>query len=127
MPNGPIQVRVFTSRARVPITNAAVTVTVESGNSEALIGVRTTNREGLTNQVVVETPPSSNSRSPFQDKGFTTCNIRVEHENYYKILIQDAQVFPDIMTIQDVEMIPLPENSKESERLKTIVIPAQNL
>lgn len=127
MPNGSIQVRVFTSRAQLPLKGATVSITIDGDNSVVLGGVRVTNREGLIDKVVVETPPSVNSTEPFQDKGFAIFNIRVEHENYYTILVRDAQVFPNITTIQNVEMIPLPENAPQNERLKTIVVPAQNL
>lgn len=127
MPNGSIQVRAFTSRAQIPLEGATVSITIDGDNSAALGGVRITNREGLIDKVIVDTPPSGNSTEPFQDKGFAIFNIRVEHENYYTILVRDAQVFPNVTTIQNVEMIPLPENAPKDERLKTIVVPAQNL
>ncbi len=124
---GYIQVRVFTSRAEIPLEGATVSITIDGDNSAALGGVRFTNREGLIDRVTVDTPPSGNSTKPFQDKGFAIFNIRVERENYYTILVKDAQVFPNITTIQNVEMIPLPENAPKGEKLKTIVIPPQNL
>lgn len=127
MPNGSIQVRAFTSRAEIPLEGATVSITIDGDNSAVLGGVRVTNRDGLIDKVVVDTPPSVNSTEPFQGRGFAIFNIRVEHENYYTVLVRDAQVFPNITTIQNVEMIPLPENAPQNERLKTIVVPAQNL
>ena len=42
-------------------------------------------------------------------------------------MIDNVQVFGDELTIQTVEMIPLPEFVNERDTTKTVVIPKQNL
>ena len=127
LPNGFLEVRVYTSRSQIPLEGATVAVILEGTDSEMLEGVRLTNREGTVGQISIDTPPLNNSTSPFGDKGFATCSIRIEINGYYTTIIKDAQIFPDVTTLQEIEMIPLKENSPESERLKTIIVPAQNL
>lgn len=127
MPSGYVQVRVFTSRALIPLEGANVAVTIQGEGAEVLAGVRVTNSEGQINEIEIETPALINSTEPFQAQGFATCNIRVEHVGYYTVLIRNAQVFPSVTTLQNVEMIPISENAPETERLKTIFVTAQNL
>ena len=123
---GYIQVHAFVSNARIPLKDVSVAITDLSGSAIAL---RLTNRSGtFDNPVPISVPDLSASQSP--DTGvvpFTTVNLYARYENFEEIFIEKLQVFADVVTNQDLEMIPLaefPESWNTSESFDT---PAQNL
>jgi hypothetical protein len=78
--------------------------------------------------VEISVPDVGASQKP--DSGvvpFTRVNIYARLENYERIEAKDVQVFPDVVTLQNLEMIPLselPDSWNQSEIFDT---PAQNL
>ena len=122
---GYIQVHAYASNARLPLQDVAVRITDMNDNPIAL---RVTDRSGLIVPVEISVPDVSASQTP--DSGivpFTRVNIYARLENYERIEAKDVQVFPDVVTLQNLEMIPLselPESWNQSEIFDT---PAQNL
>ena len=91
--------------------------------------MRLTNRSGqLDKPIYVDVPDLSAGLTP--NTGvipFTTVNLYARKENYEEIFIRQLQVFPDTVTIQNLELIPLaelPESWNESESFN---VPPQNL
>ncbi|MEG1929590.1 MAG: spore cortex-lytic protein [Anaerovorax sp.] len=127
MSRGFITAQVITSRSAIPIEDATLTVTQFDGDGERLKGFRTTNREGLTTPIEIETPDVNLSLRPSVLKPFTSCNLKVYHPNYYTLLVENAQVFPGETSLEIAELIPLKEfESKENSTILVDVIP-QNL
>lgn len=126
---GYIVVNVYTSRAQIPLKNAYVTVTSGKAPEVTLLGFRTTNENGTTESISIETPNVDLSLAPTQPdvQPFSTCNIRISHPEYYTTIINDVQVFANTQTLQEVELIPLEENSEAQDRLIRRTVPAQNL
>lgn len=122
---GYIQVHAYASNARLPLQDVAVRITDMNDNPIAL---RVTDRSGLIVPVEISVPDVSASQTP--DSGivpFTRVNIYARLENYERIEAKDVQVFPDVVTLQNLEMIPLselPDSWNQSEIFDT---PAQNL
>ena len=123
---GQIQVNAYTSNARIPLKDVAVTITDAGGSALAM---RLTNRSGqLDEPVTIEVPDKSASLDP--NTGvipYTTVNLYARKEDYEEIFIRNLQVFADTVTGQDLEFIPLselPESWNESETFQT---PPQNL
>lgn len=123
---GQIQVNAYTSNARIPLQDVAVTVTDLGGSAVAM---RLTNRSGqLDDPIPIDVPDKSESLTP--NPGvipFTTVNLYARMENYEEIFIRNLQVFADTVTTQDLELIPLsefPESWNASESFQT---PSQNL
>ena len=86
--------------------------------------MRLTNRSGQLDEAVrIEVPDRSASQSP--DTGvipFTTVDLYARHENFEEIRIEDLQVFANVVTTQDLEMIPLselPESWNLSQKFET--------
>ena len=76
---------------------------------------------------MVDTPAFANSQAPGRPVGFTNLRIAVDHPLYDRVIVVNAQVFPDIMTIQDIQLLPLdilPQNWGETQEFD---IPPQNL
>ena len=123
MPIGFLRIQAVTSRARVPVEDATVTVSgAGTGSSRNLISVQLTNDSGQTLPVSIETPAAGNSLTPDQPQGWTEVTVSVSHPDYDRIVVQSVQVFPGVTTVQDTVMIPrgsMPGDNGETEVFDT--------
>lgn len=123
---GYIQVRAFTSNAQIPVKDTAVTITDPDGNA---IAMRLTNRSGALDEAVeISVPDQSASQTP--NTGVTpyrTVNIYAKAEDFEEIDIENVQVFPNTVTLQNLELIPLSELPGQWNNAKLFDTPPQNL
>ena len=91
--------------------------------------MRLTNRSGrLDVPITISVPDRSAGLQP--DTGvipFTRVNIRAKLTGYEEIEVEDVQVFPDTVTSQNLEMIPLAELPAKWNKAEIFRVPAQNL
>lgn len=122
---GYIQVNAYTSRARIPLQDVAITVTALDGTA---IAMRLTDRSGQIDPIPIPVPDLAESQSPNPGElPFARVNLYARLKNYIQIENEDLQVFAGVTTDQNLEMIPLselPENWGEKEVFPT---PVQNL
>lgn len=123
---GYIQIRAYESYAQIPLKDVAVTVTDINGSA---IAMRLTNRNGKLDQPIpITVPDISAGQSP--NTGiipFAVVNLYARLEDYEQIFIRNLQIFPDTVTTQNLELIPLsefPDKWNKSEEFDTNV---QNL
>ena len=122
---GYIQVHAYTSRARLPLEDVAVTVTSEDGTA---IGMRLTDKSGKISPIEVPVPNAAASQSP--DTGeipYTAVNLYARKKGFEMIESESLQVFPGVITDQDLEMIPLSELPESWNKAEIFVTPPQNL
>ena len=123
---GYIQVQAYTSYARIPLQNVAIAVTDINGNG---IAMRLTNRNGMLDDLIsIEVPDVAASQTP--NTGiipFSVVNIDARLKEFEAIHIEKLQVFPNIITDQDLEMIPLSELPSAWDQSETFDTPPQNL
>lgn len=123
---GYIQVHAYTSKARIPLQGAAVTITKPDGSA---IAMRLTNRSGtLDSPIEIVVPDRSASQTP--NTGivpFTDVNLYARLENFETIEIENLQVFAGTLTVQDLPMIPLSELPDSWNKLEIFNTPPQNL
>ena len=122
---GYIQVRAYSSNARIPLQNVAISVSALDGTA---IAMQLTDRSGRITPIPVPVPELSASQSP--DTGqipFTAVNLQARLRGYEQIFVKRLQVFPDSTTVQDLEMIPLSELPSQWGKTKTFDTPPQNL
>jgi len=122
---GYIQARAFTSRAQIPLEGVAVMVTRPDGTA---ITMALTDRSGLIAPIQITVPDAASSQAP--DTGivpYTNVNIYARLENYEQIEAEDVQVFPDTVTYQELEMIPLSELPDQWTKAEIFKTPPQNL
>jgi hypothetical protein len=109
-------VRVTTARGAIPLEGALVTVSnyapeFESGRGDA-IAVYKTNNSGITEKFALPAPPRSLSMSPGNGRSYETYNVSVAKDGYYQQYFINAPVFEGITSIQNADMIPLPDNGQ---------------
>lgn len=123
---GYLQVHAFTSYARIPLKDVAISVTDEKGVSLAM---RLTNRSGLLDEpIAFQVPDLADSLTPESGQmPFKTLNIDARLEGYELIEVERAQIFADTVTVQDLEMIPLSEFPEERNLGEVFDTPPQSL
>ena len=122
---GYIQARSYTSYAQIPLQGVAVTVTASDGT---VIAMRMTDRSGKISPISLPVPDLSASQAP--DTGeipFATVTIHARLRGYEQITAEGIQVFPNTITDQNLEMIPLSELPSEWDRTEFFDTPPQNL
>ena len=125
---GTIMLRVYTSRAQLPVPGATVAVTQKSGGGRhTLLAVRTTDENGRIAPVRVATPDPAASESPGTPPPFASCGAWVEAPGYEMLYLENMQVFPNTETLQEVDLIPLPEQAPPASRGETANVTPQEL
>ena len=128
---GSIKVVTYISQMTIPIENAKVFVYKEENNQRQLIAVRNTNKNGETDLIEVETPDKSESLAPLEngsENPFASVNIFVEAEGFRSVLVHDAQVFAENITLQNIEMVPLGEPAiREQDKTIDVFVTPQLL
>ena len=125
---GSLICNVYTSIAQIPIEQALVTVTTQDpGAPPRLLALRLTDRSGRTAPIDIATPPPSDSTAPGMPLGWTEVHISVDHPDYLRSRVEHVQIFPGRRTIQNLELIPLPEYSLRQNEQQQFSQPQQNL
>lgn len=128
MATGTVRVQVYTASGAMPVMGATVSITRTGTNGPELLGLRITDANGQTTSITVETPDQSLSEQP-QDRlqPFATVDIRVDRAGYGSVIIEHVQVFANTQSVQNVELIPLPEAGNPSENVQDFIVLPQNL
>ncbi len=116
---GTIQFRIFTSNASIPVENATVVVRLQNPPG-TLLGVLTTDESGQTPPLTVETGDVALSQTPENlTEPWVGLTVRVEHPEFERVLLTGIQIFPGILTIQNVQLLPLrpldPDQDRQQE------------
>ena len=109
---GTILTRVFTSQAQIPVAGATVAFTQRGTEGHhTLLALRVTDANGRIAPVQVDTPDASASESPGTVTPFAVCDIWAESPGYELLVVENVQIFAGTQTLQELELIPLPEQS----------------
>ena len=125
---GTLTVRVFTSRAQLPVEGATVAVTQNGrGGKYHILSVQETDRDGATRPITIPTPEVGESTAPGGGIPFARCDIWVEHEGYELTAIEGVQIFPGEVSRQQVELEPLVRGEGWTQQTQVRPIPPQTL
>ena len=122
---GYIRIHAYTSFARLPLKDVAVTITATDSTA---IATRLTDRSGLTDLIEIPVPEKSAGTSP--DTGvvpYTPVNVYARLEGFEQVENENVQVFPDTITEQDLEMVPHSELPDSWSKIDVFNTPPQNL
>ena len=125
---GTLMLRVYTSRAQLPVPGVTVAVTRKAaGGRHDLLAVRITDENGRIAPVEVDTPDQAASASPGTPSPFSVCDVWVEAQGYELLFLENVQLFPGTETLQEAELIPLPEQAPLSARVESVNVTPQEL
>ena len=126
---GKVFVRLSTAGGTSPVEGAKVTFIYTDENGQPQVRYQTTDASGLTDTVQIDTPDTSESLSPGNGGTvpFSTVTIRAEAPQYESVLVEGVQVFSGKISLQQIDMIPMPEDPAPQDMLIVINVPPQNL
>lgn len=107
---GIIRVHVATAQGAKPVAGAAVLITHLTSGEPELISLQTTDQSGNIEAVTVPAPPpSADQRHP------ESClyDITAQAAGYYREHSADVPVFPNVTSVQNFDLIPLPAGADE--------------
>ncbi len=126
---GRLDVRVYTSRAQIPVEGATVAVTSAGENGKRkLWSIQSTNRSGEIKTVEIKAPAASLSMQPGEVRQpYTLCDVWAEHPGFASLVVEGVQVFAGIDTFQGMELSPLAEGTSSLTTTDVREISRQNL
>ena len=83
----------------------------ENGKTGVIFSGRT-NSAGLSEKISLPAPPPENSEVPGGDDAYTKYNVEVIADGFYPVYSLDVPVFPGILSIQSVELVPTPREAE---------------
>lgn len=120
---GYMQISVNSGKGAFPLKDATVRVyeynpdtTASNGN---LIKTLKTDRQGRTELISLPAPPRSASLYPNSQKGYSTYNVEAYLDGYYTQQYINVPIFDGITAIQNISLIPISENGRESYTYET--------
>ena len=122
---GYIQVYAYTSYARIPLEDVAVTVASADGTA---IAMRLTDSSGKIQPIAIPVPEKVESQTP--NTGvipYTVVNLYARKRGFEQIENENLQVFADTVTDQNLQMIPLSELPDQWNKSEIFITPPQNL
>ena len=129
---GTLSVRVYTSQAQIPLEGATVVV-AEPGEEGKwkLLSIQNTDSSGQICPIQIDAPALGESTSPGGLPGtgrpFALCDVWAEQPGYAMLQVAGVQIFPDVETLQAMELIPLPQGLCSLQQRDERDIPVQNL
>lgn len=124
-PYGYIKVKVMTGNGAYPVENA--TVAIKKSGDEKSFKVLVSDSDGDTEKVAVIAPREILSEQPFGERPYNTFDIYVSKDRYYTNVYKGVQVFADTVSLQNVYMLPLPEEGGIANEERVFVITPHNL
>lgn len=121
--SGSLIVRVYASRAQLPIQGATVLVSQRDGQGQnQLYSALVTDESGIAGPISLPAPDADLSQNPGPPLPFASYSLVVEHPGYQVALFQDLQIFSGVETTQSVPLIPLsiPQQSSPEQQLTQV-------
>ena len=129
---GILSVRVYTSQAQIPLEGATVVVAApgEEGRWK-LLPIQCTDSSGKIKTIQIDAPALGESTSPGGLPGdgapCALCSVWAEQQGYAMLQVENVQIFPGVETVQNMELIPLPQGLCSLQQRSERDIPAQGL
>ncbi len=128
MGKGFIKVQLFSAKNVMPVSGGNIFI-IESAAIEFEDGkILTTDECGISKVVTVNTPDRSVGENPAsKDVPYSSYDIYIRAKGYRDVAIEGIHIFPDIISIQNVEMIPTKKERVFMEEAEFTFIPPHKL
>lgn len=128
MGKGFIKVQLFSAKNVMPVCGGNIFI-IESTATDFENGkILTTDECGVSKVVAVNTPDRAVGENPAaKDVPYSSYDIYIRAKGYRDIAIEGIHVFPDIISIQNVEMIPTKKERVFMDEAEFIFIPPHKL
>lgn len=121
---GYFRANITSQRTARPIPGAKITIS-DINNPENIIEELTTDEDGQTETISLQTPPLEYSMIPESSQPYSVYNVQIEAEGYEPREVSGAEILPGQTAIQNAELLPLAQAEPDSEEL--FVIPPHTL
>ena len=123
---GYLQINVTSSDGAIPIGDATVAVRLIENGVPRIIAVLLTDESGKTPEIIIETPSPELSLGPgAATSPYATVDIETTAFGYYSSANVSVPVFPGIKSVQNVNLIPLPEDEQGGVSPNVIVFESE--
>ncbi len=123
MHDGQLQVEVYTSRGKIPISGA----TVLFYRGKEIFALEISNASGNTKKISIPTPAPESSQEVGGENPFTAIDILVEHPSFLSQTVENVQVFPETFSILPIELLPLAEEESSLVEEREFILSEQDL
>ena len=106
---GYLIVKVSTARGAIPLEDATVSVRGTPAQSSGIVYSLETDSSGLTPRLALPAPPKSISQEPGGTPPYSLWNIDVFYKGFSTAHYTNVPVYSGITSIQNADLIPLPE------------------
>lgn len=103
---GTLQVRVTSDIGFEPIEDASIQISY-TGDPDSIIEEISTDRNGLTELVTLDTPPLEYSMEPGRNQPYSEYTIQIIAQNYAPLTISGAELMSGVTSIQPASLSPL--------------------
>ena len=127
---GKLVVRVYATQAQLPLEGATVVVTTRNKSGKFdLISIQKTDRSGLTVPMDIPAPDAVDStvQNGSGQMPYRACDVWAEHPGFAVMRVDGVQIFPGVVTRQDMELLPLGEGEHDLGFVDRRDISGQNL
>ncbi len=121
---GGVLVQAYAASRALPLEDVTVKISGAKGEGSFTY---LTNINGKTPVLDVVAPNKDKSTTPGAYRPFSSINIIASKDGYYTNEYKNVQIFDDVLTIQDAQMIPLSEKHKGNDDSRIYVTTPQNL
>ena len=119
---GRLVVRVSAASGAVPVSGATVVIrSSQSTTPITTLATLTTDESGLTEPILILTPPLSESLSPGGKQPFAEISTEVSAGGYVTSSNINIPIYPGITSVQPVTLIPLPDSELGTQPSSDVV------
>lgn len=123
---GYLQINVTSSDGAIPISDATVAVRLIDNGVPRIIAVLVTDESGQTPEIIIATPPVDLSLEPSPDtRPYSLVNVETTAFGYYTTANVNVPIFSGTKSVQNVNMIPLPEGEQGGPSPNVIVFESE--
>ena len=110
---GQLQVRVSIENQAVPIPGAVITITDKQNGNNNLIRTIITNESGLTPFIDLPTKDRLLTLAPGNEDPYAVYTVDVTANGYFPKRFINLPIYGGVSAVQNVSMVPLPENGAD--------------